>query len=815
MQAHPQPRCAGAHTDGQSRTVRKAPPAVLLCFPADATVAYAHSPEPRSSVAAAAGDESKVTTTRQASRTLLSPQYAFALAALIAAGAAALCLAAVLHAPWFGVQLDRSPERVGMVIAVDPAAAALGIEPGDRVVAFAAPTADPVALQPLSLVSDLDHAASFPTLRQLFAHLDALYEATRHSTSVVIMDDGRRLTLERSNRSLGMMPPGIWVMVAGVIPFMVGAGVWSYRGGNAATRLLLLAGTSFMVIALSNLLYAYRQPTVDPQLLQYAVQANRLGTFLFFYSYVALFWIYPFRLGPVRVVGGLLTIALLLFVNEVTQTIHWPGDPFAFPIVVSLPVCFAFIAMQWWHSRGNPVERAVLLWFALAMMVGMVLVTGLYFLPSVLGAPPILALELAFAVGVISYLGLMLAVVRYRLFQLGRWWLSAWMWLLGGSAIVVLDLLVAHALNVASTYVIVISIFIVGWMYFPVRQWLWRHFVWHGRSPMEWVPAELLEAVAASRGDADLRASWASLLDRIFEPLQISRLAGTPASPAPAAEGLTLRVPDLVGPGSIELAYRNGGRRLFSPDDGRLVASLIHMVRPAIESRQAQQAARQLERKRIMRDLHDDVGSRLLTLTRRLRDPAEAESARAALHALRETIFRLNRPEGSDLAAALADWRYEMAERLDSHGIGLHWQEGEDLPPIVLDAEQRANIGQVLREAVSNAVRHAQPSRLDVMIDWRDGVLHGEVSHDGRTSEAAQWVPGTGMANIQYRMQRLDGAVSWHSTTDRTCMRWHLPIAPASAVPEPGPLRAPQGTPAEHDEGRTADDGEAAQHPAG
>ena len=718
-------------------------------------------------------------TVRSAWRTgnaLLPPQYAFALAALIAAGAVWLCLMAVLQSPWFGIQLDRDPQRVGIVQAVDQTAAATGLAPGDRVTAFAAPDGEPVPLEPLSLVSDLDHAGGFTERAALLAHLARLYEATRHSTARVTLDDGRELTLERTRRALTELPAGVWVLVAGIIPFLVGAGVWSYRDGHVATRLLLLAGASFMLIALSNLLYAYRQPTIDPQLLQYAVHANRLGTFLFFFSYVALFWSYPFRLGSIYVVHALLAIAALLFVNEITQTIEWPGDPFAFPVVISLPFCLAFIAMQWWLSRERPVERAVLQWFALSMMVGMILVTGLYFLPGLLGAEPVLALELAFAVGVISYLGLMLAVVRYRLFQLDLWWLSAWMWLLGGSAIVALDLLIAHLLNIASTYVIVASIFIVGWLYFPVRQWLWRRLFWRGQSPMEWVPAELFEAIVAARDAGSLRATWASLLQRMFHPLQLAWSADGIESPYTGEEGLTLHVPDLVGDGTMKLSCRNAGRRLFSPDDARLVASLLQMIRPALQGRQSREAARRIERERIMRDLHDDVAARLLTLTRRLTNPADAASVQAALDALRETIYRLHRPEGSNLKTALADWRFEFAERLDSHHIEFAWDLPDELGDIKLDANSLANLGQILREAVSNAIRHAAPGQVTVTARRRPERLCLAVIHDGARTHPDHWQAGTGIANIRYRVRQLGGEVCWRMHDGQCECQWWFPV---------------------------------------
>jgi signal transduction histidine kinase len=722
--------------------------------------------------------------------TRLLPQQAFALAALLAALGVVGCTWLVLQSPWFGIQLDTTPERVGQVMAVDADAAAAGLRPGERVTAFAAPNGDPVPLQPLSLVSDLDQAGSYEALDELLMHLRVLYRATEHDTTGAHLADGRQVTLERRSRPLSSLPPGFWIIAAGTIPFLVSAGVWSYRGGNLASRVLLLAGTSFMGIALANLIYAYRQPSLEPLLLQGAVHVNRLSTLLYFASLMALFWVYPRRLGSVKVVAVLLAAAVALFLNELTRTVHWPGNPFAFPVVVTFPLFLVFVALQWWHSRRDPTERAALQWFVLAMMTGLALVTALYFLPGLTGTVPLLPLEMAFAIGVISYLGLVMAVARYRLFQLGDWWLTAWLWLLGGTAVVALDLFIAYLMNVAPAYVITLSLLIVGWVYFPVRQWLWRRLFWQGTAPMDWVPRELLEAVVRARDHTALSTHWSTLLQKLFQPLRITPLPDASSAPRISDEGLTLTVPDLGAQGTFQLAYRSGGRRLFGPSDVDLVASLLQMSGPAVDAHLAREAATRRERERIMRDLHDDVGARLLTLTHRLRSREEAAMAHGAMQALRETIYSLNRPEGVDLSAAVADWRYELMERLESNGTALDWRVSETLRPMKLTAEQRTGLGQVLREAVTNALRHARPTRLRVTFEYTAGTLCCTIEDDGG-GDPGEWTAGAGMTNMRKRMGELGGSVSWQPTGTgcRVCLR-----LPAGAGGESAGDQKPTGT---------------------
>lgn len=707
----------------------------------------------------------------------LTPQHALGFAAAVAVSGMALSIWLILSAPWFGIRLESNPDAVGRVLAVDPAAQQRGLQVGDRVLAFAAPGGAPVALQPLSLVSDLDRAKSFTALRELFAHTAELYEATRHERTEVHLEDGRVVALDRRDRSFASLPLGLWVLAAGVVPFLVSAGVWSYRRRDLASRALLLAGISFMGIALTNLVYAYRQPSLDPTVFQLAVYGNRLSALLFFFSNMLVFWVYPYRMGSVRVIWAGLAGVGLLFLNELTQTVHWPGDPFAFPMVMSLPVTIGLVVLQWRLSRRNPVDRAALQWFVLAMMTGMILVTGLYFLPGLVGAPPMLSLEAAFGVGIVSYLGLIMAVARFRLFQLGQWWLTAWLWLLGGTAVVLSDVVIAYLLNVAPTYVIGLSIFVVGWVYFPVRQWLWRRLFWHGHSPMDWVPRELLEGVVSARGDEALVENWHALLAKLFRPLQLNPQSETVAAPVIADDGLRLIVPNLGAAGSVALVYRSEGRRLFSPQDIALVSSLLHMAGPAADAQAARHSATRRERERIMRDLHDDVGARLLTLSHRLRDAGDVEMVRGAMQALREIIYSLNRPEGVALEAALADWHHEIVDRLDSVDVALDWSvTGEDISAVRLTAAQRANLGQVLREAVSNAVRHGSPDRMWLAFDYVGGVLRVVIGSNGRCGEPSDWTPGTGMMNMRRRMSGLNGSIEWQRADAGCCVRLELPI---------------------------------------
>jgi DNA-binding response OmpR family regulator len=168
------------------------------------------------------------------------------------------------------------------------------------------------------------------------------------------------------------------------------------------------------------------------------------------------------------------------------------------------------------------------------------------------------------------------------------------------------------------------------------------------------------------------------------------------------------------------------------------------------------------ERERIVRDLHDDVGARLLTLIHRSETQEYEEVARAALQNLRETIYSLGTSSGSvDLADAISAWQSEAEQRMDAANISLHWQQNGSASGLELSHRQRINIGRILREALSNSIRHAQPANIKVEVVNENNSLVVLVSDDGGASDPGEWKAGTGLTNMRRRAKELDGEIRW------------------------------------------------------
>jgi|GEM_PF-544334 len=177
------------------------------------------------------------------------------------------------------------------------------------------------------------------------------------------------------------------------------------------------------------------------------------------------------------------------------------------------------------------------------------------------------------------------------------------------------------------------------------------------------------------------------------------------------------------------------------------------------------------ERVKIYRDLHDDVGSKLLSIAHAGRDHKLGELARNALSSLREAVSRANSPQQklSDFLEALHE---ECTLRLEGTGHVVEWaqewkseseRENSEVSKYrdqILAPEQVYNLNQICREITSNIIRHAKADHvlIETSIQERSWSLAFTDSGTGIEEDAAK---GNGLGNIRQRAADIDCQVSW------------------------------------------------------
>ncbi len=202
---------------------------------------------------------------------------------------------------------------------------------------------------------------------------------------------------------------------------------------------------------------------------------------------------------------------------------------------------------------------------------------------------------------------------------------------------------------------------------------------------------------------------------------------------------------------------------------------------PDLSARQIAEVAA-AERERIHADLHDDLGARLLELIYAAPDQASADRARAVLQDLRDVVSR-SRSEPGTLRDVLESIRGEAAQRLQAVGAELNWQTADDLPDPALDAGTALHLHRIVREAISNAIRHARARRLRVRVavgSARELLL--ELTDEGGVTAAPLVATdgGTGLQNMRARAEALQGNIDWTPGTQggtKVLLKAPLPMA--------------------------------------
>lgn len=184
------------------------------------------------------------------------------------------------------------------------------------------------------------------------------------------------------------------------------------------------------------------------------------------------------------------------------------------------------------------------------------------------------------------------------------------------------------------------------------------------------------------------------------------------------------------------------------------------------------------ERERIYNDLHDDLGASLLHLVYTAQSPEQADAVRSVLQNLRDVVTRSRGTPGT-LGDVLGDIRDEATQRLAAVDIELKWIDTDDLPDPILGNETALHLHRIVREAISNVIRHAQARCLRIRIDVRADRLGIELTDDG-SGESLGQVEGSGKRSMRERADEIAGDIDWRSGTQGgTKVLLNMPLTPA------------------------------------
>ncbi len=237
--------------------------------------------------------------------------------------------------------------------------------------------------------------------------------------------------------------------------------------------------------------------------------------------------------------------------------------------------------------------------------------------------------------------------------------------------------------------------------------------------------------------------------------------------------------------GTFAFYYREP--REPSDSDRAVIARATHIAGIAIERRELEDQLRDLtahvesvredERTGIAREIHDQLGQALTALKMDLAWIARRASADALA---RDALLEKLRAMGDMIDEVIGQVRRISAELrpgvLDDLGLraALEWQADEFAERTGLTCSLESNVGdehlerhlstaifRIFQEALTNVVRHAEATHIDVRLERLDRELVFEVRDDGKgiSLEAARNPKSLGLLGMRERARRLGGAV--------------------------------------------------------
>ncbi|MET0135180.1 MAG: sensor histidine kinase [Kibdelosporangium sp.] len=265
-------------------------------------------------------------------------------------------------------------------------------------------------------------------------------------------------------------------------------------------------------------------------------------------------------------------------------------------------------------------------------------------------------------------------------------------------------------------------------------------------------------------------------------------------------------------PVTFELWHRGiiVGRLLVAPPQGRehldemmvqALASLADQVAPVVaalrldeellRSREQLVTAREEERLRLSRDLHDDVGPTLAgirlqldAVRAKLPDDAPAvelmDRAVSAIHdalgIVRRVAYRLRPPELD--ALGLVGALRELSIFLSGPTLRVETKLPDDVSTLTRSVEVAAY--RIVAEALTNVVRHAQATSASVSLAIEDGGVIIEVRDDGVGMPEDASARGMGLRFMTQRALEMSGELTYRATAAGSLVRATLPVSPAS-----------------------------------
>ncbi|MFC3052751.1 sensor histidine kinase [Kordiimonas pumila] len=705
-----------------------------------------------------------------------SPTRVVQAAVLLSLATVGICYWLATSVQWMGLTL--TPDAViGQVVIIDT----VSNSPAEDIdVPAILKAVNGFPLTATDIVEEPDLLNDNKTVRAFLERQTALWSHLQSKTVILTLGYGdeqeRTVAIVPTSRPAASLPAVFWVQIlVGAASFLISTWVWSLRQSDWGARCFALSGLSTLTFACAAAIYSTRELAFDGALFKLLSTLNYSGAVAFGIAIPAMFLVYPKQLVKVRYLLFVPVLFAPVVILDILQRygLGWPlfSGLYLPPIVgaAEMFLIVALVVVQWFATRKDPHNRAVLRWLGLSVVVCAGAFISLAMLPLVIQESPQVSQGWMFVFFLLIYIGLALGLRRYRLFELDTWAFRIIFYMAALILFVVLDALIIYALDFGASFSTGLSVLLIGILYLPLRDILWRKMLGHRNVENHALFHQVIEIAFTSTQQERVKR-WKTLLYAIFDPLEIRELSHDAGQVVVKRDGIELQLPALAGIAPLAMCYSHRGRALFSPADLNLAQQIITLMRHAEKSRDAYERGKTEERKRIAQDLHDDIGAGLLTSLHTENMQDIKSTIRKTLSDMRTVVSGLI--GGTiPLYQLIAALRHESHIRLEAAGIELNWplsasEEREDL----LDYQVYKNYISIHREIISNIIVHSGAKAVDVTVEAVGNIIRICISDDGAglmletAVGKASSSGGNGIPNMRRRAEEIGGRLEFPVT---------------------------------------------------
>jgi two-component system NarL family sensor kinase len=524
-----------------------------------------------------------------------------------------------------------------------------------------------------------------------------------------------------------------------------------------------------------------------------------------------------------RLVIGCFVVPLALNVLDIVVAQREPSElgklarliTVSFGAAYVIPILMVLALVVGYRSVEQPEKRAAFRWVLIPFTLGTFAYYGLGQLPAAITGRPLIPWTWFRGLFILVLAAMTVSVVRNHMFEvqivIRRWGLRIVALLAGVAGVLALWRLLIMPQTRPSDWLTAAAGILIAALCvtIAVLNRVLQRRLFGARADSDVMIAALSpRTTPVVTDESGLTATLDALrhaLRLAFVRLDLTMPGMTPLSLSRGAS----RPPDRVIPlhagrvhvGQLSLAVGPGLEPLGRADE-RLLEAVGHVLASSAYNLGLQQAlrtalaqavtAREEERRRIRREIHDGIGPLLAAALLRTEtamdlpsgSPGQTESLQK-LHHLQKTaltdvrgLVEGLRPPALDHGGLLSALQQhaELSADIDGpNGPAVAFEVSGDLS--ILPAAVEVAAYRIAQEGISNATRHADAQRITVRMTRADNGLTVEVEDDGNGVAADTNPRGVGLASMTERATELGGwCTKGHSPTGGTRVKAWLPI---------------------------------------